>query len=38
LFDDDQRRRQMGERATAWSRPDAAAVLAAAVIDTGKPT
>ncbi len=38
LFDDDQGRRRMGERATAWSRPDAAAVLAVAVIDAGGPT
>jgi UDP-N-acetylglucosamine--N-acetylmuramyl-(pentapeptide) pyrophosphoryl-undecaprenol N-acetylglucosamine transferase len=38
LFDDDQERRRMGERATAWSRPDAAEVLAAAVIDAAGPT
>ena len=37
LLDDDERRRSMGERATAWSRPDAAAALADAVIEAGGP-
>src|SRR5262245_54010620 len=35
LLDDDERRREMGERATAWSRPKAAGALADAVIDAG---
>lgn len=37
LLGDDERRGSMGERASAWSRPDAAAALADAVIGAGEP-
>jgi UDP-N-acetylglucosamine--N-acetylmuramyl-(pentapeptide) pyrophosphoryl-undecaprenol N-acetylglucosamine transferase len=37
LLGDDDRLRSMGERAAAWSRPDAAAALAEAVIEAGGP-
>jgi UDP-N-acetylglucosamine--N-acetylmuramyl-(pentapeptide) pyrophosphoryl-undecaprenol N-acetylglucosamine transferase len=37
LLDDDERRRSMGERATGWSRPEAAEALADAVIEAGEP-
>jgi UDP-N-acetylglucosamine--N-acetylmuramyl-(pentapeptide) pyrophosphoryl-undecaprenol N-acetylglucosamine transferase len=36
MLDDDERRRSMGERATAWSRPNAAAALADAVLEAGE--
>jgi UDP-N-acetylglucosamine--N-acetylmuramyl-(pentapeptide) pyrophosphoryl-undecaprenol N-acetylglucosamine transferase len=38
LLSDDERRRSMGERATAWSRPNAAGSLADAVIEAGAAT
>lgn len=37
LLDDGELLREMGERARAWSRPDAAEALAAVVVDAGVP-
>jgi len=37
LLDDEERRRSMAERATAWARPNAAASLADAVAEAGEP-
>jgi len=37
LLDDEERRRSMGEGARAWSRPNAAAALADAVVEAGEP-
>jgi UDP-N-acetylglucosamine--N-acetylmuramyl-(pentapeptide) pyrophosphoryl-undecaprenol N-acetylglucosamine transferase len=38
LLGDGERRRSMGEHASAWSRPDAAAALADVVTEAGEPT